>query len=289
MPAELSDRTQLLLEDLPPFLQQSYDIQACLDVVARELDRIETAKDLLRNNFWPSIGTDFIELYELLLSLSVDPPDKTLTQRQNTVLAFYESIKSQGTGLEWQAQITKLIGTGWSYAEHDPDDPGSPDAYIIEMTIPFTSPIPSPSDLNAVNSGSGTIAAGTYYYAVSAANFYGETPPSAVASVTVSGSEAVDLDWTASADGSTYRIYRGSSPSTLRRLDLGMTLSANSYTDDGTATPTTIPPTNTNTTGSYQSHEARALARLITPAHIQLDFGYEPGFILGSSELGDIL
>jgi hypothetical protein len=66
-------------------------------------------------------------------------------------------------------------------------------------------------------------------------------------------------------------------------------ITASTYTDDGTATLTDLVSTNTNTTGSFQSREARTLARKITPAHLELEFGFDAGFILGSSELGDFL
>jgi hypothetical protein len=44
-----------------------------------------------------------------------------------------------------------------------------------------------------------------------------------------------------------------------------------------------------NTTESYQAYEAKALARKITPAHIELNFSYGSGWIMNVSRMGDAL
>lgn len=289
MPRELSDRAQDLLEDFPPFMQSSYEVQAVVDVTARELDRFFDAMETLRNNYWPTRGTEYLQIYEELLDLSVDPLDKTTEQRQQSVLAFYRTLKSSGSRAAWEGAVTALIGSGWSYVEHDPGDPGSPDAYTIAVTIPFASQITIPTGLGATPGGSGSLAAGTYYYAVSAADLYGETQIGSIVSATVGASGRISLNWNDVAGASYYHVYRGASAGTLRRLDTGSPLTTSDYIDTGAATPTTQPPSNTNTTGSYQSHEAHRLLRKITPAHVDLIFSYDAGFIVGFSELGDFL
>lgn len=287
----LTDRAKRMLEDLPPFLHNSTDIQAAILVCANEHDRLEAAIALVRRNLFPHLAdADFIGFYERVLGLSVNPPDKTLSQRQASVLAFYRRLKAATSGLEWKAALTELIGTGWTYREHDPDDGGSPPAYTLELTIPFADPLAAPASLAATPSaGGGTLGAGTYYYAVTAANFYGETTASNVPTAVLGATGHVALDWNDVAGADSYHVYRGTSPTLLKRLNLGSALTSSAYTDDGSASLTTLPPPNTNTSGSFQSREARLLASKITPAHIELTFGYEAGFLIGSSELGDTL
>jgi hypothetical protein len=290
MPATLHERAEVLLEELPPFMQGSYDIQGALHAVAEEIDLLETTIATLRDSFWPDRDLSNLDIFERLLGLSVNPPDKSDAQRQASVIAFYRKLKSSGAGSEWEQTMTDLIGTGWTYEEHDPDDGGSPDAGVLRLTIPFADPIEVPAGFSATPStASGTLPAATYYYYVSAANFYGETQPTAVQSAVLGSAGHVVLDWNDVTDATAYRVYRGTTSTSLKRLDTGGVITASTYTDDGTATLTDLVSTNTNTTGSFQSREARTLARKITPAHLELEFGFDAGFILGSSELGDFL
>jgi hypothetical protein len=290
MPATLHIRARQMLEDLPPFEQGSYDIQAVFHALAEEYELFETTLASLRQSFWPDRDVSNLALFEILLNLSVDPPDKSDAQRVNSVIAFYRKLKGSAAGVDWVETMNELIGTGWTYQEHDPDDPLGPDPGVLDLTIPFADPIDPPSGFGVTGStASGTLPVGTYWYAVSATNFYGETPPSAALSATIGSAGHVALDWNAVTGATGYRIYRGASASTLKRLDTGMEVTDSDYEDDGTGTITTLVSTNTNTTGSFQSREARALARKITPAHLELTFGFDAGFILGSSELGDFL
>lgn len=43
------------------------------------------------------------------------------------------------------------------------------------------------------------------------------------------------------------------------------------------------------TSSSYQSKQIEAIARRITPAHLELNFNYEGGFLVGESLVGDPL
>jgi hypothetical protein len=281
----VSTTTRRLLDMLPPFMQNSADIQAVLDACAAEYDRLEALRLKVLDNLWPQTAEEWLALYERWLGLSEAPLEKTLAARRNTVLAWLQGLSGSGTGADWVENMNDLIGTGWSYEEHDPGDPGSPDANVVLIRLAFTTEIFSPAAPTATPGGGGTLAADDYYYAVTATNFYGETEASPETLVTVGASGSVALDWADVAGASGYRIYRGTTSGQLLRIAASAT---SDYTDLGDASQP-FPPPITNTTESYQAGEAKALARKITPAHIQLNFGYTTGFLVGVHEMGDAL
>lgn len=270
-----------LLSDLPPFERDSFDIQAVLRAIGNELARLEAARQDLISNFFPLSADSLLHFFEQMLGLPADSPQLALATRQTNVQAFMQQLKSSGTGLEWEASITKLIGTSWTYREHDPADGTSPPAYTVLIRLPFSVAAPVPSGLATVSGASGT-PTGTFYYAVSARTVYGETVPCAPHSVTVAAHK-VNVSWTAEvAPVIGYNVYRGTSPSTLKLL---ASPSTNSFTDDGTLTPTVTPPS-TDSSSSPQAATVLQLARAITPANIELEVGFTAGFLIGISEIG---
>lgn len=250
-----------------------------------EFDYFEEIMELFRQSCWPQRGTTNLALFELLLGLAVASPDKTTGQRVNSILAFYHRLKASGAGSSWEDSLTDLIGTAWSYAEHDPDDVGSPPEGTIEVTLPFAEAIETPEGLVGTPGTGGSLDAGTYDYAVSATTYWGETPPSPVETLVVSATGLVDLAWDASTGATGYRIYRGATGEALQLIGAVTELT---FTDDGTATPEG-PPTNTNTSASFLAREVRTFIRKVTPAHLALEFGYEAGFIVGISDMGEVL
>lgn len=435
MPVSLADTTERLLDDLPPFMADSYDVQAVVDVVAREVDRIDAAKELLRANFYPQNGQDYLAIWEKTLGLAVNPLDKTLAQRQQTILANLGAVSGDASGLSWQERLDRLIGPGWTYQEYvaptgtgatlpvtvsatdggmpftgaadaatalndasttsyisatggslvsyiDLTDqatfsgnallvsvtvsatynndsgtqinlelldgwtvlgstvagtgtgtvsftwtppirllasdtnafrvratglaPGGsfarltgltttfqlsgtntgPPPHTIWITIPFVPALATPTAPTGTPATGGTMAAATYFYKVTATNFYGETLPSpASAGVVVAASGKVTLAWTAVTGASGYVVYRGASAGTVLKL---ATVTTNSYVDTGAVTPAGAAPT-ANTTQSFQVFEAQRLARGITQAHIALVFSFASSFKVGISHVGDVL
>lgn len=270
-----------LLSDLPPFERGSYDIQAVLRACGNELARLEAARRDLISNFFPLSADTLLRFFEQMLGLPVESPQLSLAARQASVQAFMQQLKSAGTGLEWEDSITALIGTSWTYKEHDPADGTSPPAYTVLIRIPFSASAPVPVGLAAVSGAAGT-PTGTFYYAVSARTVYGETLPCAPQSVTVAAHK-VNVTWTAGAAPVIgYNVYRGTSPTTLKLLS---SPSTNSFTDDGTLTPGVAPPT-TDSSSSPQAATVLQLARAITPANIVLEVGFTAGFLVGISEIG---
>lgn len=114
----LTPTTERLLDMLPPFEQGSTDIQAALDALGMELDRLDARLEAVRDLFFPQRGGEYLHIWEMLLGLPIAPEEKTVEQRRDTVLAFVQSWGSSSTGTGWQDSLTKLIGTGWSYREH---------------------------------------------------------------------------------------------------------------------------------------------------------------------------
>ena len=94
---------------------------------------------------------------------------------------------------------------------------------------------------------SGTLAAGTYDYAVTAYNAEGETTASTAASITLTATGGVAVSWATIAGASGYRVY-GRSGTLGLLADVGNTLT---YTDSGSATPGVAAPS-VNATGTLQ-------------------------------------
>lgn len=282
--AFLSQTTERLLAMLPPFEQQSVDIQAALDACAMELDRLDTRLIEVRDAFFPQRAEEYLLLWEAFLGLPVAPPDKTLEQRQVTVLSFMQAWATAATGIGWQEALNNLIGTGWSYREHDPGDPSSPDQGVIEISLPYSVALAEPTGLTATSSGSGTLGAGTYTYVVTARNFYGETLPSAQDDATVGASGRIVLDWGDVAGATHYWVYRkGPSAGPFKFLT---SVTNSDFIDTGAIAPGTIEPPLLNTTESFRAGEARELARRVTPAHLELQFEFGDAFVVGISQLG---
>jgi hypothetical protein len=125
-----------LLNDVPPFEQSSYEIQAVLTVVANELARLEAARAALIQNFFPLTADALLPLFEQLLGLPVSPP-AALAARRQLVATYMQRLKSEGRGLDWVALITQAVGTtNWNYQEHDPGYALSPPANTVNVNIP---------------------------------------------------------------------------------------------------------------------------------------------------------
>lgn len=81
----------------------------------------------------------------------------------------------------------------------------------------------------------GTLAAGTYFYVISATNANGETIASNETSVTVVANQNVNLSWSSVPGATGYKVFRGTSAGTYAASSLITTTAATSITDTGTA------------------------------------------------------
>lgn len=118
-----------LLADLPPFERRSYDMQGVMRAVENELARLEAARQALIENCFPGTADVLLTGFELLLGIPADPA-LALEDRRRIVLTYMQNLNSEGTGLEWEASITSLVGTNWNHAENDPA------SYTVHVAIP---------------------------------------------------------------------------------------------------------------------------------------------------------
>lgn len=128
-----------MLGDVPPFLHGDPDIRAVIYCHAKESDRKRTTLDHLRRQFFPQHADELgLPWWEKLLRITVAPVGWTVEQRRAAVIAHLRRANATTSGLSWAQTVTTFVGPGWTYAEHDPDDPGSPPPYTIRVTLPFS-------------------------------------------------------------------------------------------------------------------------------------------------------
>jgi hypothetical protein len=134
-----------------------------------------------------------------------------------------------------------------------------------------------PPSLSGTISTRGSLAAGTYYYAVTALTPTGETTVSPVVSYSVPVGGAVTLRWYGPVGSSGYRIYRGTSATSLQLVgslshqttqpsDPGCT-----WTDDGSSNLWSASPPTMNTATTPGQWHASWGGRILNEA---LDPGY---------------
>lgn len=280
----ITANAQALIDLLPYFERHAPEIVGTISALSNEVDRLDAAVTSVLNNLFPQTADVYLDFFEQLLGLSVNPPDKTLTQRRQSVLAFLQAIRNSGSGLSWEQNITRLIGTNWSYTEY----PGTE----IEVLVPFQAALLAPTLVTPLTQAAGgTLGVGTYYYDVSATNTFGETTPAeASIATTVSGQE-VTVSWGAVTNATAYRVYRGTVPNSTggpsAPLLIADNITALTYTDLGAAPiDTTKHPSGQNTTRSPFAYEIDVLLAQITPAHLNLVVGYASGFLVDISQLG---
>jgi hypothetical protein len=151
-----------------------------------------------------------------------------------------------GDGVSGTSNLTKQV-TGLSYPNASIQSFAFPQ--VIGVAAP-SAPAPTtrlavPTGVSATASAGGSLAAGTYYYRVTALNAVGETIGSPECSVTLTGiNNAVALSWASVTGATGYRVYRGTSSF---GEGLYYATATNSYTDIGDSATLTGPP-GSNTT-----------------------------------------
>lgn len=122
---------------LPTALRDSPDHLAVLHSVAREVERLEGAVEQVRAQFFPQTADVLLKVYEAQLGITVEPVGQTLADRRATVMAMLRKQRATPAGTDWQENVTRLVGTGWSYQEHDPANAASPPPYTVRVQLPF--------------------------------------------------------------------------------------------------------------------------------------------------------
>lgn len=127
----------------------------------------------------------------------------------------------------------------------------------------------------------GTLAAGTYFYVITALSAVGETVRSNEVSQATTGTEStVGLSWAAVPQATGYKVYRSTSTGTQTLL---ATLGAvTSYTDTGTATTAPTPPTVNGTRATVFDMSVGTSAADIIINSTSITSGQEVKLTLGS-------
>lgn len=122
-----------LLGNLPYYYQTDPTAVTVLNVLGRELDRIETFLDTLRLQEFPQNADDtyrILRIWESELGMPVAPSQLTLAQRQARVIAWIRT-RRVGAGFDWSAAVTQFFGSDlWTVEENTPSD------YAIQVLIP---------------------------------------------------------------------------------------------------------------------------------------------------------
>lgn len=169
--------------------------------------------------------------------------------------------------------VGTLIAAGTQIATVQPDPAALEDPQVFTTDTSITlAVVPGPTNLVPTPLGTGgTIAAGTYYYVVTAVVPGGETIASNEVTAILSGATSkVTLNWTAVAGATAYKIYRGVTVAgeVLLASPAG---TATSYIDTGAAPPGGTPaPTNqVNVTavepGSAGNVAAGTISEVLSP------------------------
>ncbi len=162
-----------------------------------------------------------------------------------------------------------------------PPEPGD----VLGFTGTYTSGLLSPpSGLVAFRLPTGgTLAAGTYFYEVTAVNAGGETTPSNEVSVTTTGAiSRVTLDWNAAGSGNfgpnNYLIYRGTLSGGENKLIGTVDVDVLTFTDTGFAGAATAgPPTLNSATTQFPVWVPVSISQLI-PGPYSMPEGAFSGF-----------
>jgi hypothetical protein len=134
-----------------------------------------------------------------------------------------------------------------------------------------------PASSSAVASIGGGLAAGTYYYTVTALSSHGETTPGPVYSYSVPDDGKVTINWSGRLGSTGYNIYRGPDP---QHLQLVQTIAhdttelndpSDTWTDDGSAPASPVSPPTADTAATPGQWHAEWGGRIL---HESTDPGY---------------
>ena len=161
-----------------------------------------------------------------------------------TGYVIYEA--SSAAGLTTAGTPQYWIQTGTTFT--DTGAAGTASGSIPATNVTATIPAPS-GVLATATANSGGLAAGTYYYVVTATNAAGQTMKSNEAHAAVLAGGSINLSWTAVTGATGYNIYRGTASGAEVLLASGN--STTTFADNGSATPgTATPPSSNGTAGT---------------------------------------
>lgn len=122
------------VEDVPYFLHDDPQVRGLLDVMQRELDRVEALIENIRLQWFPqfTITDPFLRMWEFNLGLPVAPPGLTDEQRA-LLITTHRGKRQVATGTDWVAALNEAFGAGvWDYTEDYLP-------YTVRLVIPYGS------------------------------------------------------------------------------------------------------------------------------------------------------
>lgn len=136
----LNELGERFVEDVPAFLQDQSDIVAIFHAQSSEFARLYARVDSLVREFLPTTATAAgLPLLELLVNVTVSPA-LSEAERRAILLTSFNSLRSTPEGSDFEDTLTRLVGPGWTYKEHDPESPNAaPPPYSVLISVPFRS------------------------------------------------------------------------------------------------------------------------------------------------------
>jgi hypothetical protein len=139
-PALLTDRGREWLDDMPLPLRDDPDAQAVVHCYAKESERQQETLDRVLRQMFPQLADALgLPIWEFLLRITIEPAGWTVQQRVDAVVVILRKLKKTPTGAVWQQRVTDLVGSGWTYREHDPtgaEPQPPPYTILIELSVP---------------------------------------------------------------------------------------------------------------------------------------------------------
>lgn len=127
----LGERTQVMLDMLPPYLADDPNVVTAYTAVGNEFGRLEQAGNDYRLKWFPANADDTygtLGMWEMLLGLPVEPVGVTVEARRAQVLSRLRA-RSVAEGSEWVARLSEALAPGWSHIE-------GPGEYEVTIRLP---------------------------------------------------------------------------------------------------------------------------------------------------------
>lgn len=136
-PALLTPLGQSFRDSAPVVVRDDPDYLGVWHSTARELERLAAAVETVRAQLFPQTADVLLAAWEFLSRITVEPGGQTIEQRRATVMAMLLKSSASPAGSDWVANVTALVGAGWTYSEHIPGDPASPPEGTLRIHVPF--------------------------------------------------------------------------------------------------------------------------------------------------------
>lgn len=119
---------------MPPYYDGERYMEAVINVLAREIERIDEAAATIRREMFPQNATDkykLLSLWEALMGMPVAPTGISEDVRRQFVLARFRG-RNSGAGTDWIAAMRQALGdTVWTYQE-------GPGSYQVTIYLAYS-------------------------------------------------------------------------------------------------------------------------------------------------------